>query len=265
MKPELKKFINALNYVDTAPVPADGASLCIALDGCGITVGDLRVLVDFLKTPDDGRLLPNSTKREWVNCPVCGDESMRKETDKDGDSLILCTNYTCGSNGGDNFEAVQKSAPNDQQGWQPIATVPKDGERFLVFAANNPVAVWGARWISLVGKTGIMPDGGIQAGLIPLDNEKYYTHWHPLPEPPETNPLAGLAGLVEVGRERQGIKVQSEQDSFAKKQAAYEPVHQKWVDHIGPFPAGYQVAAEHVGWLSFCEGVEYGKKYFGVG
>ena len=37
---------------------------------------------------------------EWVPCPVCGDIDMRKETDRDGNSLIECTNHACASNGG---------------------------------------------------------------------------------------------------------------------------------------------------------------------
>lgn len=56
---------------------------------------------------NDGFILPNSKNREWVKCPVCGESDMRKETDGDENSLILCVNHACGSNGGDNFSAVK--------------------------------------------------------------------------------------------------------------------------------------------------------------
>ncbi len=43
---------------------------------------------------------------DWVDCPICGEPDMKKTTDKDGDSLIFCVNHVCGSNGGDNYDAV---------------------------------------------------------------------------------------------------------------------------------------------------------------
>jgi hypothetical protein len=44
--------------------------------------------------------IPDAVKREWVHCPVCDEPDMRKETDKDGNSLIYCVNHNCASNGG---------------------------------------------------------------------------------------------------------------------------------------------------------------------
>jgi hypothetical protein len=54
--------------------------------------------------------------RVWVNCPICGEDGMRKELETDAevadencsDGYITCTNLCCGSNGGSNFNAVPK-------------------------------------------------------------------------------------------------------------------------------------------------------------
>lgn len=54
-------------------------------------------------------LLPHCVNREWVNCPICGEPDMRKETDKDGNSLVLCVNHVCASNGGDNADAIMRA------------------------------------------------------------------------------------------------------------------------------------------------------------
>lgn len=40
-----------------------------------------------------------AVKSDWVNCPVCGEPDMRKETDADGNALIHCVNHGCLSNG----------------------------------------------------------------------------------------------------------------------------------------------------------------------
>jgi hypothetical protein len=45
--------------------------------------------------------------RDWVDCPICGDSDMQRETDQEGHSIINCVNTNCGSNGGDNFNAIQ--------------------------------------------------------------------------------------------------------------------------------------------------------------
>jgi hypothetical protein len=44
--------------------------------------------------------------REWVDCPVCGESDMRKETDGEGNSLVFCVNHSCASNGGLNHSAI---------------------------------------------------------------------------------------------------------------------------------------------------------------
>lgn len=54
-------------------------------------------------------------------------------------------------------------------------------------------------------------------------------------------------------------KGESPEAAFAAKEAAYAPVKAKWMQSPGPFHGGWQVAAESVGWQSFCAGVEYGK------
>lgn len=61
------------------------------------------------------RLTGPQLKVDWVNCPICDEPDMRKET-FDGDlALIDCTNHGCASNG----------APNDQidkaRAWDAIA------------------------------------------------------------------------------------------------------------------------------------------------
>lgn len=44
-------------------------------------------------------LLSGANKCDYVTCPVCGEPDMRKETDDHGNSLILCVNHACLSNG----------------------------------------------------------------------------------------------------------------------------------------------------------------------
>lgn len=46
--------------------------------------------------------MSNTVNTEWVKCPVCDEPDMRKETDAEGNSLILCVNHACLSNGGTN-------------------------------------------------------------------------------------------------------------------------------------------------------------------
>ncbi|WP_146187198.1 hypothetical protein [Novimethylophilus kurashikiensis] len=41
-------------------------------------------------------------RRDWVDCPICGEPDMRKETSPEGAVLIFCVNHACASNGGDN-------------------------------------------------------------------------------------------------------------------------------------------------------------------
>lgn len=45
---------------------------------------------------------------DWVNCPICGESDMRKETEASSPdiSYISCVNGNCGSNGGTNFSAL---------------------------------------------------------------------------------------------------------------------------------------------------------------
>lgn len=52
--------------------------------------------------PDDVGMRGQGPSREWVDCPVCGESDMRKETDAEGNSLIFCVNHNCASNGGTN-------------------------------------------------------------------------------------------------------------------------------------------------------------------
>lgn len=63
-------------------------------------------------------IIPNYAKREWVNCPICGEPDMRREEDHEGNALILCVNHACASNGGSNADAILKpkiELPLDRQ------------------------------------------------------------------------------------------------------------------------------------------------------
>lgn len=50
-----------------------------------------------------------SLERDWVKCPICGEDDMRKE-----DGIIRCTNLNCGSNGGTNFNGTFTSCAGNQ-------------------------------------------------------------------------------------------------------------------------------------------------------
>lgn len=45
--------------------------------------------------------------KNWVNCPICGESDTRREAEDEG-FLLYCTNLSCASNGGDNFQAIKK-------------------------------------------------------------------------------------------------------------------------------------------------------------
>ena len=53
---------------------------------------------------------------KWVNCPICGGTDMPKEIDENLSKIegteigyIRCSNLDCGSNGGNNFDALKKN------------------------------------------------------------------------------------------------------------------------------------------------------------
>lgn len=50
---------------------------------------------------------PSVAKRDWVNCPICGEPDMRREEDRHGNVLIMCVNHACASNGGGNASALK--------------------------------------------------------------------------------------------------------------------------------------------------------------
>ena len=72
--------------------------------------------------------------------------------------------------------------PKMRDGWQPIATAPKDGRDFLVWNRENRVrkARWYERSSSDLGISLYEGDGvnSFKGGIQP-------THWMPLPAPPE--------------------------------------------------------------------------------
>lgn len=63
--------------------------------------------------------MTNAVKRDWVNCPICGESDMRREEDAEGNALILCVNHACASNGGTNADALEKAKreTRDEVAW----------------------------------------------------------------------------------------------------------------------------------------------------
>lgn len=94
------------------------------------------------------------------------------------DDLKLCP--TCG--------ALPCDQVDDNSGWQPIETAPKDGTRILIYNKGNmndepPIASFvRVDWY----RTDKKLSGFIGFGL---ENKKYFphSHWKPLPEPPQEN------------------------------------------------------------------------------
>lgn len=64
-------------------------------------------------------------KREWVNCPVCGEPDMAKETDADLNAIITCTNHACVSNGGTNASGMFQLSDSSPTPLEPSLT-PRD-------------------------------------------------------------------------------------------------------------------------------------------
>lgn len=54
----------------------------------------------------------STMKSDWVNCPICGESDMHKETDEEGCAIIHCVNHCCASNGGDNIEGLKSRPAN---------------------------------------------------------------------------------------------------------------------------------------------------------
>jgi hypothetical protein len=69
----------------------------------------------------------------------------------------------------------------EPQGWQLIATVPKDGTNFL--AVSHASAVFYAHWANgVVDSSSFSDDWGYHS--------RFATHWMPLPAPPVASPAA---------------------------------------------------------------------------
>ncbi len=56
---------------------------------------------------DGSDIMPSWVKRDWVDCPICGEPDMRREEDDDNNVIILCVNHACASNGGSNADALR--------------------------------------------------------------------------------------------------------------------------------------------------------------
>lgn len=123
-----------------------------------------------------GEILPSQMRQEANSLkhkPCCG------ETDAGG--ICLAPACTYGEvqkllyRGAQDIERLQALIPQ----WQPIETAPKDGTEVLVTNAQSGAA-------SVV----LWNDGDPMVGWMSLDGPIYdmyfFSHWMPLPEPPET-------------------------------------------------------------------------------
>jgi len=70
-------------------------------------------LDDTRKALARGFATNQATRRDWVDCPVCGETDMCREVDEDDNPLITCTNHNCGSNGGSNWSALAPAPGED--------------------------------------------------------------------------------------------------------------------------------------------------------
>ena len=114
--PEGKEHVVAVNNVLSAalwarhgignrqPVTlAAGAPLVPESFQKGLAECDAGKTVDMqhaISATGPGPRWSTTVRTDFVNCPVCGCCDMRRETDKEGNVLIECTNYACRSNGG---------------------------------------------------------------------------------------------------------------------------------------------------------------------
>jgi len=79
------------------------------------------------------------------------------------------------------WELYGGQAAEGAQGWQPIATAPKDGTNFL--AVSYASSVFLAHWANgVVDSCSYDNDCGYSS--------RFATHWMPLPEPPKADPPA---------------------------------------------------------------------------
>lgn len=255
-----EKFERVLAICNDQPRDEDNVALCDALEHAFRkdmpTVGDLRALVEYLNSVRaDCKDFQCQQVHDYMDSLA---KSLGIEVDAGLLSVIKSTIIqqeisrlqkpaTGAADYHRGYETGFKMGQDSDLSWQPIATAPHDGRQIVIWveAPSHPFKPY-----AMVSKA----DGNFTSQV---------THWHPLPEPPKqprTSTIPEEIKAVESESEIDWASYKLSRDPFAVKQSAYEPVKQKWVSHIGPFPAGYQVAAEHVGWLSFCEGVEYGKQ-----
>ena len=89
-------------------------------------------------------------------------------------------------------EELQQFAQRIQPQWQPIETAPKDGTRIMLWEqySDVPFVGWwmaGGHWT--VSHEHVDAKGGWE-GAIVVDRieQKFITHWMPLPTPPESKP-----------------------------------------------------------------------------
>ena len=81
----------------------------------------------------------------------------------------------------------------DEDGWQPIETAPKDGTTMLVNHAEHALIGYGpssrpSRQFALARWTGIFWETGVPGGHAFGGADDQFTHWMPLPDPPEQEP-----------------------------------------------------------------------------
>lgn len=66
------------------------------------SVREAEIILTRLASPsrakgEDGPVA-RAAARDWVDCPICGEPDMRRETDSEGYALIFCVNHSCPSN-----------------------------------------------------------------------------------------------------------------------------------------------------------------------
>lgn len=65
---------------------------------------------------------PSGVTRDWVKCPICDEDDMRRESDGDGHALIFCVNHECASNGGTNMNGLKRQVAALPAGQELVPT-----------------------------------------------------------------------------------------------------------------------------------------------
>lgn len=82
------------------------------------------------------------------------------------------------------YELGLKRGRNENQGWKPIETAPKDGTSFDIWVKSTKNPDYGVRM------TGVCFSGSVIWGRCVPNSSfgQYASHWMPLPQPPKEQP-----------------------------------------------------------------------------